>query len=419
MDSQPPLHTANPQDFSQHLHYDTGKGLMMEGVALQDIAQAVGTPSYVYSRAEMQDAYHRFTTAFAGQDVHLCYAVKANSNIAVLQCFGQMGAGADIVSGGEMQRALKAGIPADKIVFSGVGKSVDELAAALDADIAQINIESLAELKLLSEIANSKNKIARIAIRINPDVDAETHELITTGRKEDKFGIDFDNVLDVYQIAAGLPGIQITGIATHIGSQLLDLEPCERTFKRIAMLVHALRDGGHDISHIDLGGGLGIRYKDEIPPSMSDYAAMVKENIGPLNAKIMLEPGRALVGNAGVLLCKTLFMKEGLHRRYAILDTAMNDLIRPSLYQAYHEIIPVAAPLSGHGLQPADIVGPICETGDTFAKKRMMPDLQGGDLVAMLSAGAYGFVMASRYNTRPMPAEVLVDGDLFHVFRDR
>ena len=396
-------------------------GLMVEKVPLTKIAQEVGTPSYIYSRRAMTEAFLGFESAFAEAapelDVTICYAVKANSNLAVIRTLANLGAGADIVSGGELTRALRAGVLPRRVVFSGVGKSRDEIAAALEAGIRQINVESIPELYALSEIASAKDMTAKVAIRVNPDVDANTHEKITTGRKDDKFGIDFDEVLDVYAFARTLPAIEPVGIAAHIGSQLLDLAPCHSAFRRLAMLVHALRDAGHSIERVDLGGGLGITYRDETPPPMVDYARLVNDTIGGLGCHVMIEPGRALVGNAGLLLGKVIYEKINAGRRYIVTDAAMNDLVRPAMYGAWHEIVPVSGP--GKSIGPADIVGPICETGDRFATSRPFPKVEEGDLIAMLSAGAYGFVMASRYNTRAMPAEVLVDEDRYAVIRER
>ncbi len=385
--------------------------LCSDGVPLTRIAEAVGTPCYVYSTAALTAGYRAFADAFSGQDAVICYSVKANSNLAVLRTLAQLGSGADVVSAGELRRALLAGIPPDRIVFSGVGKTREELAAALDAGIRSINVESLPELDALSEVAAAKGMTAEIAIRANPDVDAVTHEKITTGRRDDKFGIEIDNILDVYDYAAGLPGLHPVGIAVHIGSQLLDLEPCARTFKRIALLVHALRDSGHDIRQVDLGGGLGITYRDEQPPSLKEYAALVSDIIGPLNCTIALEPGRAIAGNAGLLLSRVIYAKQSSHRDYLVVDAAMNDLLRPAMYDAYHRIVPVRH-MPEAARRAYDVVGPVCETGDSFAMGRELPEMRAGDALAFLSAGAYGFVMASRYNTRPMAAEVMTqDGD--------
>lgn len=393
--------------------------LRADGVPMDRIAADVETPAYIYSSRALADAYRDFSDAFAGQDVAICYAVKANSNIAVIRTLADLGAGADVVSAGEMHRALHAGVPANRIVFSGVGKTRAELAAALEAGIKSINVESKPELDALSEVAQARGVEAEIAIRVNPDVDAMTHEKITTGRKEDKFGIEIDNVLDVYDYAASLPGLRATGIAVHIGSQLLDLEPCRQAFKRVALLVHALRDSGHDIHLADLGGGLGITYDAERVPPLADYAALVRDIIGPLGCSVTLEPGRAIAGNAGVLLTRVIYVKQSATRTYAIVDAAMNDLLRPALYEAYHQIVPVQQAAPGAEHLPYDVVGPVCETGDSFAVQRALPRLRAGDLVAFLSAGAYGHVMASRYNTRPMPAEILSHDGAYAVVRPR
>lgn len=398
--------------------YDGGV-LRADGVLLDRIAEAAGTPTYIYSSRALADAYRHFADAFTGQDVGICYAVKANSNLAVIRTLAELGAGADVVSAGEMQKALRAGVPPGRIVFSGVGKTRDELAMALEAGIKSINVESRAELDALSEVAQTRGVDAEIAIRVNPDVDAMTHEKITTGRKEDKFGIEIDNVLEVYDYAASLPALRATGIAVHIGSQLLDLDPCRQAFKRVALLVHALRDSGHDIHFADLGGGLGITYDDETVPPLADYAALVRDIIGPLGCSVTLEPGRAIAGNAGVLLTRVIYVKHSATRAYAIVDAAMNDMLRPALYDAYHRIVPVKQAESAAATVPYDVVGPVCETGDSFAVQRALPPLKEGDLVAFLSAGAYGYVMASRYNTRPMPAEILSHDGNFAVVRAR
>ncbi len=394
------------------LAYEDG-ALAFDGVPLADLAAAYDTPLYVYSRGAILQAYDAMQAAFAGLPVTICYAMKANSNQAVLTALARRGAGADVVSGGELHRALEAGIPPERIVFAGVGKSTAELAQAVAAEIAQINVESLPELDAVAAIAASQNRTARIAIRVNPDVDALTHEKISTGRREDKFGIDIDEALEVYAKAAAHPSLAVTGVAVHIGSQLLDLEPCRSAFRRVALLVHALRDSGIAIGHVDLGGGLGIVYRDETPPALTAYAALIREIIAPLNTQIWLEPGRSLVGNAGLLLSRVVLVKDTAQHRYLVLDAAMNDLLRPALYDAYHSILPVVAAAADAPWQPTEVVGPVCESGDTFARARPLPPLAAGDLVAFQSAGAYGFTMASRYNTRPIAAEALV-GDGRH-----
>ena len=393
--------------------------LHAEAVPLAEIAAAVGTPFYCYSATTLETAWRAFAAAFAGQDATICYALKANSNLAVVRTLARLGAGADVVSEGELRRALAAGVPAGSIVFSGVGKSRGEMKAALEAGIFQLNVESLPELEALSEVATSLGLTADIALRVNPDVDACTHHKISTGKKENKFGIDFDHARDFYARAAALPGIRPVGLAVHIGSQLTSLEPFRHAFRKTAQLIEALRTDGHPVSRLDLGGGLGIVYRDEIPPEIADYAAVVREATHGLGLHLLLEPGRALVGNAGVLVSRVLYVKSGLHRRFVILDAAMNDLIRPSLYDAWHAIVPVAEPPAGSQVEPFDVVGPVCETGDTFASQRQLVAPKAGDLMAIRSAGAYGAVMASSYNTRPLIPEVLVSNHRFAVIRHR
>lgn len=393
--------------------------LHAEDVALTAIAETVGTPFYCYSSAALRANWAAFAGAFAGQDVGVCYAVKANSNLAVIRTFAEQGAGADVVSEGEMRRALAAGVPPERIVFSGIGKTRAEMHAALSAGIFQLNVESIPELEALSEVATAMGVTANIAFRVNPDVDAKTHAKISTGKKENKFGIDYDHARAVYARAAALPGVKPVGVAVHIGSQLTDLAPFRAAFLRVADLLHALRDDGHDIRRLDLGGGLGIRYKDEALPSPADYAAMVTSITGNLGCHVTLEPGRTLVGNAGVLVARTIYVKQGLHRQFLIVDAAMNDLIRPALYDSYHTIRPVAEAAPGVTTVPMDVVGPVCESGDTFALQRPLPPMAAGDLVVFDSAGAYGAVMASGYNTRPLVPEVMVNGADYAVIRPR
>ena len=393
--------------------------LHADAVPLAEIAASVGTPFYCYSATALESAWRAFAAAFAGQDATICFALKANSNLAVIRTLAALGAGADVVSEGELRRALAAGVPAGKIVFSGVGKSRGEMTAALEAGIFQLNVESLPELEALSEVASGLGRTADIALRVNPDVDAGTHHKISTGKKENKFGIDFDHAREFYARAAGLPGIRPVGLAVHIGSQLTSLEPFRHAFKKTAHLVEALRADGRTVTRLDLGGGLGIVYRDEIPPDIAGYAAVVREATRDLGVHVVLEPGRALVGNAGVLVSRVLYVKSGLHRRFVILDAAMNDLIRPSLYDAWHCIVPVAEPAAGSQPEPFDVVGPVCETGDTFATQRPLVAPKAGDLMALRSAGAYGAVMASTYNTRPLVPEVMVNGDRFAVIRHR
>ena len=405
-----------------HFPYRDGE-LFAEGVPLQRIAAGVGTPVYCYSSAALAANYRAFAEAFAGQRATICYAVKANSNLAVIRTLARLGAGADVLSEGELRRALRAGIGPGKIVFSGVGKSPDEMALALEVGIGQFNVESEPEIAALNELAAAKGVRAPVAIRVNPDIDAGTHEKITTGMKANKFGIDFERARAVAAHAAGLPGIEIVGVAVHIGSQLTDLAPFSDAFRLLSELVGGLRDDGHDIRRLDLGGGLGITYKDETPPTPKEYAAMIATATDGLEVEIVLEPGRAIAGDAGVLLTRVLYVKKGGSRTFVIVDAAMNDLMRPSLYDAHHAIIPVIEPASGaeEAAEEAvvDVVGPVCETADFFAKDRAMPVVNSQDLLAIGCAGAYGAVMASAYNSRPLVAEVLVkDGD-FAVIRPR
>ncbi|HVB18244.1 MAG TPA: diaminopimelate decarboxylase, partial [Stellaceae bacterium] len=368
--------------------------LYAEEVPVAQIAASVGTPFYLYSAGAFEARYRSFAEAFAPPWPLVCYAVKANSNLAVLRLFAGLGAGADVVSEGELRRALAAGIPPDRIIFSGVGKTGDELDAALGAGIHQINIESVPELRRLSAIASARGATAQIAVRVNPDVDAMTHAKITTGKKESQFGIDIAEAGAAYRLAAELPGIEPVGLAVHIGSQAGGgLLPFRKAFERLAELVIELRRGGLHVRRVDLGGGLGIRYHRETPPEPKDYARLVQEVFGALDVAIACEPGRVLVGPAGRLISRVIYVKEGASKRFVILDAAMNDLIRPALYDAWHEIVPVRLPATGAALSPADVVGPVCETGDTFATERDLPPLAEGDLVALSNAGAYGAVM--------------------------
>jgi diaminopimelate decarboxylase len=393
--------------------------LHAEGVPLQRIADAIGTPFYCYSTAALTDHYQAYVTALQGLDAKVYYSLKANSNQAVIATLARLGAGGDVVSVGEMYRALKAGIPASQIVFAGVGKTRMELAEALKAGIHQINVESEGELEALSEVAQELGKEAVIALRINPDIDAKTHAKIATGKSENKFGIDIDHAAQIYSRAARMPGIRVAGIACHIGSQLTDIAPYRAAFSRVAELVTSLRRANLPVERVDLGGGVGITYRDEQTIDLQDYATAIREIIAPLGCAIELEPGRSIVGNAGLLVTRVVNVKRGVSRDFVILDAAMNDLIRPTLYDAYHDIIPVVQPASDAPVARVDIVGPVCETGDRFAEQRAMPPLQTGDLVAIRSAGAYGAVMASTYNTRLPPAEVLVKGGEFQVVRPR
>lgn len=403
---------------SPEFHYANGR-MHAEQVALDAIAEAVGTPVYCYSIGAMRRAYNDYMRAFAGLDARVCYAVKANGNLAVIRTFAALGAGADVVSEGEFRKALRAGVPAEHIIFSGVGKTEAELAAALSCGVTQINVESEPELEMLSAVTRRTGVAARVSLRINPDVDARTHEKISTGRKENKFGIDLGRVIAAYARAEALEGLEPDGLAVHIGSQLTDVEPFERAFKTVAYLVGTLRAAGHRVERLDLGGGLGISYDEGPGPSLADYARVVRETVGNLDCSLTFEPGRSLVGNAGVLLTRVILVKEGASRRFVVTDAAMNDLTRPALYGASHVIAPVAQPAPDAVAAPVDIVGPVCETGDTFAIERPLTPVITGDLLAICSAGAYGAVMASTYNARLLVPEVLIDGARFAVVRPR
>jgi diaminopimelate decarboxylase len=392
--------------------------LFAEAVSVAHIAEAVGTPFYLYSAGALAARYRAFAEAFAPERPLICYAVKANSNLAVLRVFARLGAGADVVSEGELRRALAAGIPPERIVFSGVGKTRAELAAALAAGIHQINVESMPELRQLSRLAAERGRIARVAIRVNPDVDAHTHSDISTGRKEDKFGIAHRDALAAYRLAADLPGVEPVGFAVHIGSQIVELTPSRAAFAKIAGLVVEARAGGLAVRQVDLGGGLTIPYRGEAPATPAAYAAMVREVFGALDVALAFEPGRFLVGAGGILVAGIVYVKDG-DRRIIVVDAAMNDLVRPAMYKAEHGILPVRAPAAGARLEPADVVGPVCETTDTFTRDRDLPPLGEGDLIAFMTAGAYGAVMSSTYNSRLLVPEVLVDGDRFAVIRAR
>ncbi|XOK13723.1 diaminopimelate decarboxylase [Agrobacterium tumefaciens] len=403
-----------------HFGYIDGV-LHAENVPVPEIAKAVGTPFYVYSTATLERHYKVFSGAFADVDAMVCYAMKANSNQAVLKTLAKLGAGIDVVSGGELRRALAAGVPASRIMFSGVGKTVAEMDYALDAGIYCFNIESEPELEVLNLRAVKAGKRAHVSFRINPDVDARTHAKISTGKKENKFGISYERARAVYAHAATLPGIEVTGIDMHIGSQITELQPFEDAFRLLRELVEALRTDGHTISHVDIGGGLGIPYRDDNnPPPLPDaYAHIVKNELKSLNCKIITEPGRLIVGNAGILVTEVIYVKDGGEKTFVIVDGAMNDLIRPTLYEAYHGIRPVVQPTLDAPRIKADIVGPVCETGDYLALDREMAAPQPGDLIAVSSAGAYGAVQAGTYNSRLLVPEVLVKGDKFHVIRPR
>ncbi|MFL2794385.1 MAG: diaminopimelate decarboxylase [Paracoccaceae bacterium] len=401
-----------------HFNYRDGQ-LYAEDVSVAEIAASVGTPFYVYSTATLVRHFQLFDDALDGMDHCICYAMKAASNQAILKTLGTLGAGMDVVSGGEYRRAISAGIPPEKVVFSGVGKTLEEITLALQNGIRQFNVESDSELEQISATASSMNKIAPIAIRINPDVDAQTHEKIATGKAENKFGIPISRARDVYSKASKMPGISIVGIDLHIGSQLTDLEPFQKAYQKLADLTQILRQDGHKIKRLDLGGGLGIPYEKNksAPPLPVEYGKMVRKVLGHLDCEIEIEPGRLIVGNAGILVSSVLGLKNGDNRNFLILDAAMNDLIRPAMYDAYHDIIPVKQLSSPEAVY--DVVGPVCETGDTFAKKRTMPELSKNDLVAFRSAGAYGAVMSSEYNTRPLIPEVMVNKNEFSIIRKR
>ncbi|MCJ8144552.1 diaminopimelate decarboxylase [Ancylobacter sp. A5.8] len=403
-------------------HFDYANGVLhAEDVSLADIAREVGTPFYAYSTATLERHYRVFTEAFADVNATLCYALKANSNQAVIRTFAKMGAGADIVSGGELKRALAAGVEPHKIVFSGVGKTREEMAAALDAGIMCFNVESEPELLTLSEVAVSHGVAAPVSIRINPDVDAKTHAKISTGKSENKFGIPISRAREVYRHAAGLPGIRVTGADMHIGSQITDLSPFDNATALLAELARDLMADGHRLTHLDLGGGLGVPYVagDPEPPLPTAYAALIKRHTHNLGLGLVFEVGRLLVANAGVLVTRVIYVKEGEGRNFVIVDAAMNDLIRPTLYDAHHEVQPVRQAPAGTARITADIVGPVCETGDYLALGRHLPQPRPGDLIAVMTAGAYGAVQASTYNTRALIPEVLVRGDAFAVVRPR
>jgi diaminopimelate decarboxylase len=396
-----------------HFAYRDGV-LHAEAVNLASLAQAVGTPFYCYSTATLERHYRVFSGAFADVPSLVCYAVKANSNQAVIATLAKLGAGADVVSGGELKRALAAGVPPDKIMFSGIGKTAAELVLALDENILCINVESEPELDLLSAIATGKGRIANVSVRVNPDVDAKTHAKIATGKSENKFGIPISHARDIYAKAARLPGLRVVGVDMHIGSQIIELSPFDDAFALLSDFVRQLRADGHTISHVDLGGGLGIPYRDdnEPPPDPSAYAEVVKRATRGLDCKLIFEPGRLIVGNAGILVTRVLYLKRGEAKTFLIVDAAMNDLIRPTLYEAHHEIQPVVAAASDAPRILADVVGPVCESGDFLALDRDMAEPNPGDLLAVMTAGAYGAVQSGTYNTRPLIPEVLVrDGE--------
>ena len=403
-----------------HFLYRDG-ALYAEDVPVAEIAAAVGTPFYVYSTATLLRHFRLFDEALEGMDHLVCYAMKAASNQAILKTLAQAGAGMDVVSQGEYLRAKAAGVPGDRIVFSGVGKTAEEIRCALSGGIRQFNVESEPEMAVINTVALELGQVAPITIRVNPDVDAKTHAKIATGKSENKFGIPISRAREVYAHAATLPGLKVIGIDCHIGSQLTELEPFRKAYEKIAELTESLRADGHDIHRLDLGGGLGIPYtrSNEAPPLPVEYGQLIKETLGHLGCEIEIEPGRLIAGNAGLMVSKVIYVKSGEDREFLIVDGAMNDLIRPAMYEAHHDIVAVNEPAPGIENRPYDIVGPVCETGDTFAKQRDMPPLAAGDLIAFRSAGAYGAVMASEYNSRPLIPEVLVHGDQFAVIRAR
>lgn len=403
-----------------HFAYKNGV-LHAEDVSLARLAEDVGTPFYCYSTATLERHYEVLSRAFAGQNHLICFAVKANSNQAVLATMARLGAGMDVVSEGELRRARAAGVPASKIIFAGVGKTRGEMAYALEEGILGFNVESEPELLALSDVAHAMRKTAHIAIRVNPDVDAKTHAKISTGKAENKFGVPYDEARALYAEAAKLPGIKVSGIHMHIGSQITDLQPFRDAFRLLRDLALALKADGHALEHLDIGGGLGVPYRgaNDVPPHPDEYAAVVRETLGGLGLKIVMEPGRMIVGNAGVLVTKVTFIKEGADKTFTIVDAAMNDLIRPTLYEAHHDIWPVVEKTSEMAPVQQDVVGPVCETGDYLATDRALPPFAPGDLMAVMTAGAYGAVMSSVYNTRPLIPEVMVKGSNYAVVRPR
>ena len=403
-----------------HFHYINGV-LHAEDVPIPLIAEKVGTPFYCYSTATLERHYNVFANAFDDIKTKVCFAMKANSNQAVLKTLANLGSGADVVSIGELKRALAAGIPPEKIMFSGVGKTREEILYSLEKEIFCFNVESIPELQFLSECALECGKVAPVSLRINPDVEAGGHEKISVGKKTDKFGIAWDRAEEAYALAASLPGVNVTGIDMHIGSQIEKLDPFDQAFSKLGGLIEKLREQGHAIDHVDVGGGLGIPYKQDNnpPPEPEAYAKVVKTHVKQLGCEVVFEPGRMIAGNAGILVGSVIYVKDAGDKRFYIANTAMNDLMRPTLYDAWHEVFPVNEPEPGAEKRIADVVGPVCESGDYMAKERDLPLMQSGDLFAIGSAGAYGAVQAGTYNTRPLVPEVLVKGDKFHVVRPR
>ena len=408
-----------------HFTYRQGVGggsiLHAEDLSLADLADSVGTPFYCYSTATLERHYRVFADAFEGLDAEVCYSVKANSNLAVLATLARLGAGMDVVSEGELRRVLAAGVLPEKIAFSGVGKTADEMAFALEEGIFAFNVESEPELRTLSETASSLGLSARIALRVNPDIDAKTHHKISTGKAENKFGIPYGEALALYRLAAALPGVDPHGVHMHIGSQITDLAPFRNAFALLKDLVNELRANSFAIDFVNLGGGLGVPYRSDepAPPLPAEYGKLVRETVGDLGCKLLFEPGRLIAANAGILVARVLYVKRGEPKTFIIVDAAMNDLIRPTLYEAYHEIWPVADPAPGAAMMTSDVVGPVCETGDYLALDRALPELRSGDLIAVMTAGAYGAVLASQYNSRLLVPEVLVAGDRYAVTRPR
>lgn len=403
-----------------NFHYQNGI-FHAEGVDLRSISTEIGTPFYCYSTAELEKNYKVFAGAFQGTDALVCYAMKANSNQAVLKTFSTLGAGMDVVSEGELRRARAIGVPGSKITFSGVGKTDQEINYALDQSIHCFNVESEPELLRISALATTKGTKAKISIRVNPDVDAKTHAKISTGKSENKFGVPISRARDVYREAAALPGIIVSGVDMHIGSQITDLQPFDDAFVLLSEFVVQLRADGHAIDHLDLGGGLGVQYRPDNspPPHPDDYAAIIKKRLGHLKTKYVLEPGRLLVANAGILVTKIIYMKVGEGKNFVIVDAAMNDIIRPTLYEAYHDIKPIREPSAKDQRIVADIVGPVCETGDYIALGRDLPQMDAGELLAVMSGGAYGAVQSGTYNSRPLIPEVLVKENSFAIIRAR
>ena len=399
----------------EYFHYQQDQ-LFVEGVALNDIARRFGTPCYAYSRAALTDGYRQFDEVLKSREHLICYAVKANSNLAILNLFARLGAGFDIVSGGELQRVLAAGGAAGKVVFSGVGKSEAEMRQALEAEILCFNVESAPELDRLNAVAGSMGKVAPISLRVNPDVDAKTHPYISTGLKQNKFGVAYTEALALYRKAADMPHLRVTGMDCHIGSQLTETSPFIAAAEKVLALVDKLAAAGIALEHLDLGGGLGIRYDDETPPTIAEYGKALLAALQGRSEKLIVEPGRVLVGNAGVLLTRIEYLKHGEEKNFAIVDAAMNDLMRPALYDAYHAILPLQK--RDGPAQEYEVVGPICETGDFIGHAREMA-VDKGDAMAVMSAGAYGMSMSSNYNTRPRAAEVMVDGTVVHLIRER